>query len=91
MSVGVIATLHNEDADRCVKIMRQPDGAFGFTEFRRDPEDAGGWTAIRENPRGTFATQAQAAAAAEDDIAWLREQRKAQTAQARQASRTEYG
>ena len=32
--------------------MKQPDGTFGFNEFRRDPEDAGGWTLTRANPRG---------------------------------------
>jgi hypothetical protein len=77
MASGVVATLHNRDADRCVKIIKQPDGKFGFQEYRRDPEDAGGWTLVRQNPRGTFASRAQAAAAAEDDVAWLRDQRSA--------------
>ena len=75
MASGVIATLHNRDADRCVKVIRQTDGAFGFHEYRRDPEDAGGWTLIRQNPRGTFATEAQALAAAKDDVAWLHDER----------------
>jgi hypothetical protein len=79
MSSNVIATLHNDGGDRCVKIMKQPDGTFGFNEFRRDPEDAGGWTLTRANPRGTFASQVQALAAAEDDIAWLRDQRNGKT------------
>ena len=80
MASNVVATLHNDDADRCVKIMKQPDGTFGFQEFRRDPEDAGGWTLVSEaNPRGTFATEAQAVAAAEDDIAWLQDQRNGKT------------
>jgi hypothetical protein len=73
MYSNVIATLHNEAGDRAVKIMKLPDGTFGFNEFRRDPEDAGGWTLTRANPRGTFASEVQALAAAEDDIAWLRE------------------
>ena len=70
---GVIATLHNDDAHRCVKIIRQPDGTFGFSEFRRDPEDAGGWTLVKDNSCGTYASQAQALAAAEDEVAWLQE------------------
>jgi hypothetical protein len=75
MASNVVATLHSSDAHRCVKIIREPDGKFGFQEYRRDPEDSGGWTLVRQNPRGTFASQAQAAAAAEDDVAWLHDQR----------------
>ena len=71
MTAGVIATLHNEDADRCVKVIKGSDGTFGLNEFRRDPEDAGGWTLVRENPRGVYATQEQAVAAAR--AGWLRE------------------
>ena len=70
MASGVIATLHNDDANRAVKIIKRSDGTFGFNEFRRDPEDAGGWTLVRENPRGTYATQEQAVAAARSG--WLR-------------------
>ena len=76
---NVIATLHNNAGDRAVKIMRQPDGTFGFNEFRRDPEDAGGWTLTRANPRGTFASAVQAFTAAEDDVPWLRDQRNGKT------------
>jgi hypothetical protein len=71
MASGVIATLHNEDADRAVKIIKRSDGTFGCNEFRRDPEDAGGWTLVRENASGTYATQAQAVAAAR--AGWLRD------------------
>ena len=71
MASGVIATLHNKDGDRAVKIIKRPDGTFGFNEFRRDPEDAGGWTLVRENPTGIYATQEQAAAAAR--AGWLRD------------------
>lgn len=69
----VMATLHNEDADRCVKIIRHRDRAFGFTEFRRDPEDAGGWTLVRENAAVGCETQAQALTAARASVVWLRE------------------
>ena len=71
MTSGVIATLHNEDADRAVKIIKWSDGTFGCNEFRRDPEDAGGWTLVRENACGTYATQEQAIAAAR--AGWLRD------------------
>ena len=56
MSSGVIATLHDDDASQCVKIIKRPDGNFGFQEFRRDPEDAGGWTLVRHGPGAAFAT-----------------------------------
>jgi hypothetical protein len=71
MASGVIATLHNEDADRAVKVIKGSDGTFVFNEFRRDPEDAGGWTLVRENASGTYATEAQAVAAAR--AGWLRD------------------
>ena len=71
MASGVIATLHNAAADRAVKIVKWSDGTFGCNEFRRDPEDAGGWTLVRENASGTYATQAQAVAAAR--AGWLRD------------------
>ncbi len=71
MASGVIATLHNDDADRAVKIIKWSDGTFGFNEFRRDPEDAGGWTLVRENASGTYATQEQAVAAAR--AGWLQD------------------
>jgi len=71
MASDVIATLHNKDADRAVKIIKRSDGTFGFNEFRRDPEDAGGWTLVRENPQGIYATQEQATAAAR--AGWLRD------------------
>ena len=72
MSSGVIATLHNDDAHRCVKIMKRPDGSFGFREFRRDPEDAGSWTLVND-PQGSYPSQAHAVAAAKDGVPWLRD------------------
>jgi hypothetical protein len=71
MIPSVMATLHSDDAHRCVKIIKGSDGTFGYQEFRRDPEDAGGWTLVRENPPGSYATQVQAVAAAKDEVAWL--------------------
>jgi hypothetical protein len=71
MTSRVMTTLHNKNADRAVKIIERSDGTFGCNEFRRDPEDAGGWTLVRENASGTYATQAQAVAAAR--AGWLRD------------------
>lgn len=78
MYANVISTLHSDDATRCVKIMRAPDGTFGFREFRRDPEDAGSWTMVRDNG-GAFATPQQAVTAAADGIAWLSEKHRKPT------------
>jgi hypothetical protein len=72
MASSVITTLHNDDAHRCVKIVKRSDGTFGFSEFRRDPEDAGGWTLVSDNPR-MHATEAQAVAAAHAGVGWLRD------------------
>ena len=76
MAAGVIATLHNDDADRCVKIVKGSEGAFGFKEYRKDPEDAGGWTVVSD-AQPAYATEAQALAAAHAGVAWLREKAKA--------------
>ena len=73
MSSNVIATLHDDDGHRCVKITKGPDGSFGFKEFRKDPEDAGGWTLVNDTPPAIYATEAQATAAARAGIAWFRE------------------
>jgi hypothetical protein len=74
MASGVVTSLHNDDVDRCVDIIKHADGSFGFKEFRRDPEDSGGWTLIAFNPRARYASAAEAIAAATTLVAWLRDQ-----------------
>ena len=73
MTSDVTTTLHNDDAHKCVKIVKRPDGNFGFREFRRDPEDAGGWTLVSDSSQASYATEAQAAAAARAAVGWLRD------------------
>ena len=73
MASNVVTSLHNDDVDRCVDIVRHPDGTFGFKEFRRDPEDSGGWTLIAYNPRAAYASEGEAIAAARAAVAWLRD------------------
>jgi hypothetical protein len=75
MTTRVIRSLHNHEVDRCVDILRQEDGSFGFKEFRRDPEDRGGWTLVGYNPGRVYATEAEAIAAAKAAVAWLRDER----------------
>lgn len=74
MASGVVTTIHNEGGDRCLKIVKEINGTFGFKEFRRDPEDAGGWTLIGDSSRAMFATGEQAEAVARARIPWLRDQ-----------------
>ena len=69
MYSGVVTTVHSEDAQRAIKVIKRADGKFGFNEFRREPKDAGGWTLVREDPAGTFATPDQAVEAAR--AGWL--------------------
>jgi hypothetical protein len=72
MTTRVIRSLHNDDVDRCVDIIRREDGTFGFKEFRRDPEDRGGWTLVGYNPRKVYATAEEAIDAARAAVVWLR-------------------
>lgn len=72
MSSNVVSTLHNADADRCVKIVKRADGTFGYSEFRRDPEDAGGWMLISDHPQAMPSGE-QALAAARARVSWLRD------------------
>jgi hypothetical protein len=73
VNTRVIRSLHNADVDRCVDILKHGDGTFGFKEFRRDHEDGGGWTLVGYNPRGIYATEEAAIAAAKAAVAWLRD------------------
>jgi hypothetical protein len=73
MAKGVVTSLHNDEVDRCVDIVRRPDGTFGFQEFRKDPEDSGGWTLVSYNPQGAYATVEEAIGAARAVVAWLRD------------------
>ena len=74
MTTRAIKSLHNAEIDRCVDIIKHEDGTFGFKEFRRDPEDRGGWTLVGYNPRGIYATEEEAVAAARAAVVWLRDE-----------------
>jgi hypothetical protein len=67
----VLASLENEEHDRCVDLFQRPDGSFGFEEFRRDPEDAGAWTPVQFYARKRFPSRDDALAAAKKAVAWL--------------------
>jgi hypothetical protein len=72
MTSRAISSLHNDEVDRCVDIIRHVDGTFGFKEFRRDPEDRGGWTLVSYNPQKLYSSEGEAVAAAKAAVAWLR-------------------
>ena len=67
----VLASLENFERDRCVDLLRRPDGSFGFEEFRRDPEDAGAWTPVQFYAGRSFASRDEALAAAKRAVTWL--------------------
>jgi hypothetical protein len=67
----VLASLENEEHDRCVDLFQRADGSFGFEEFRRDPEDAGAWTPVQFYARKSFPSRDDALAAAKQAVPWL--------------------
>jgi hypothetical protein len=73
MTTRVTRSLHNDEADRCIDILKHEDGTFSFKEFRRDPEDGGGWTLVGYNPDKICCTEEEAVAAARAAVAWLRD------------------
>jgi hypothetical protein len=70
--VLVHTSIENAEHNRCVDLFVRPDGTHGFEEFRRDPEDAGAWTPISYFAAISYATQAEAHAAAQRAVPWLR-------------------
>jgi hypothetical protein len=42
----VVASVESDDRSLCVDLFEDPDGGFGFEQFRADPEDGGRWTPI---------------------------------------------
>ncbi len=69
--VLVLASIENDEANRCVDLFRRPDGSHGFEEFRRDAEDAGAWTPVSYYAAARYETQAASLAAARRAVAWL--------------------
>jgi hypothetical protein len=67
----VLASLENDQHDRCVDLFRRPDGSFGFEEFRRDVEDAGAWTPVAYYSGRTYGSTDAAYGAAAKAVGWL--------------------
>ena len=68
----VLASLETSDGGRCVDIFRREDGTFGFEAYRRDMEDPSGWFPIGQHRFTSYATEAEARAAAKMQISWLK-------------------
>ena len=69
----VARSLDSPCGTRCVDIHRSPDGAYGFTEYRRDPEDNSGWHPTGLESVETFSSLEAALDAARAGVAWLAE------------------
>ena len=67
----MLASLENFERDRCVDLLRRPDGSFGFEEFRRDVEDAGAWTPVAYHSGAAYSSMDDALSAAVKAVAWL--------------------
>jgi hypothetical protein len=67
----VEASLEDAGGDRCVDLIRGPDG-WSWVECRRDPEDTHGWRRLHP-PRAGFADQAAAKSNATLSVGWLKD------------------
>jgi len=67
----VVRSINNPSGERCVDIFVEPDGCFGFQEYRRDAEDPQGWFPIGVVSDRAFETADAALAAAKIAVAWL--------------------
>lgn len=70
-SWAVLASLENDDHNRCVDLFLRPDGTYGFEEFRRDPEDLGEWTPVQYFSGVKYLSREEAFAAAKVAVWWL--------------------
>ncbi|MDX8354414.1 hypothetical protein [Cognatiyoonia sp. IB215182] len=71
----VIQSIEHATGDRCVDIIRLPDGQFTFRECRHDPEDSHGWRHLSGAQPATFDTAEAARAAALAEIGWMQTDR----------------
>ena len=71
----VLQSIEDDTGDRCVDIIRMPDGSYTFRECRRDPEDSHGWRYLSHGAPPLFPTEGGARTAARAAVNWLREQR----------------
>jgi len=69
----VLASIEDTTGDRCVDIVRLPNGQFAYRECRRDPEDSHGWRYLSEADPTPFDSEASARKAATRAVGWMRD------------------
>jgi len=69
----VVASLEDETGDRCVDIIKHPQGHYTFAECRRDPEDSHGWRRLSEAEGDAYKTEYDAYRGAIKAAPWLME------------------
>ena len=67
----VVASVENDEANRCVDLFTRADGSWGFEEYRRDPEDRGAWSRVGHYAGGRSASRKDAVAMATAKVAGL--------------------
>lgn len=67
----VTLSVDNQEKNRCVDIIQDPNGAFRFQEWRRDPEDISGWFLMSDSSPMTFISKGEAISAAKQAINWF--------------------
>jgi hypothetical protein len=71
-SYRVVNSFDNDEKNRCVDIVQDLDGNFGFQEFRREPEDISGWFLIRDSLPIHFSSEAEAIKGAQKGVKWFK-------------------
>jgi len=71
-SYRVVNSFDNDEKNRCVDIVQDLDGNFGFQEFRREPEDISGWFLIRDSSPIHFSSEAEAIKGAQKGVKWFK-------------------
>lgn len=70
MKPVVLASFEDDERLRCVDVFRRHDGTFGFEHYRSEA-DGSRWQSLGPYAQLTFATGAEALAAAKSTVAWL--------------------
>jgi hypothetical protein len=71
-SYRVVNSFDNDEKNRCVDIVQDLEGNFGFQELRREPEDTSGWFLIRDSLPIDFASEAEAIKGAQQAVKWFK-------------------
>jgi hypothetical protein len=69
----VTHSIDNQEQNRCVDIIQEPNGKFRFQEWRREPEDISGWFLMLDSLPKSYPCAEDAIAAAKQSIAWFKE------------------